>query len=247
MNEALQFAAQHGYVVLFVWVFVEQIGIPVPSIPFLLAVGALAGAGRLNFVLVLALGVSAALLADFVWYCAGRNRGPKVLSLLCRLSFEPEACVRSTEKVFAKHGERSLLVAKFVPGLSLFAAPLAGLVGMQVLRFALLDGLGAFIWMGAYAGLGYLLSDQLEQVAAYALRLNTSLLLVLVGGVSAFIAWKYMRHQRGLRESLASGTLSLTAGTPPASGRGCCSIPPSSRPPAAPSPSSLSVVDHRRG
>ncbi len=244
MNEAFQFAAQHGYAVLFVWVFAEQIGVPVPSIPFLLAVGALAGAGRLNFILALTLGVSAALLADLIWFYAGRRRGAKALRLLCRLSFEPEACVRSTEKVFTKHGDRSLLVAKFIPALSLVAAPLAGLIGMNVLRFALFDGLGSFIWMGAYAGLGYLLSDQLEQAAAYALRLNTSLLVVLIGGVLSFIAWKYTRHQRGLRESLASDKLRLTAGTPPASGRGCCSNPPLSRPPAAPPPSSLHAVDH---
>lgn len=218
MNDAFQFAVQYGYVVLFVWVFAEQIGVPVPSIPFLLAVGALAGAGRLNFVFALALGVFAALSADLVWYYAGRNRGPKVLHLLCRLSFEPEACVRDTEKVFIKHGERSLLVAKFLPGLSLVAAPLSGLTRMPVLRFLLFDGLGAIIWIGAYAGLGYLFSDQLEQVAAYALRLNASLLLVLVGSVLAFIDWKQMRHRNALRESLKARNLSLAAGAVPAPG-----------------------------
>lgn len=243
MNEAFQFAVQYGYVVLVVWVFAEQIGIPVPSIPFLLAVGALAGVGQLNFALVLALGTTAALMADLVWYYAGRRRGPKALQLLCRLSFEPEACVRDTEKVFAKHGARSLLVAKFVPGFNLVAAPLAGLIRMPLLRFSLFDGVGALLWISVYAGLGYLFSDQLEQVAAYAVRLNISLLLVLVVGVLAFLAWKYVRRQQRQRQGLASHDPSLTADTSPAAGRGDWTHPPS-RPPTVPSPSSLPAVDH---
>lgn len=186
---------------LFVWVLAEQIGLPVPSIPFLLAVGALAGAGRLNLVFVLALGVLAALMADLLWYYAGRRRGPKVLQLLCRLSFEPEACVHSAQRVFTKHGARSLLVAKFIPGLNLVAAPLAGLIRMRVLRFLLFDGVGAFIWVAAYAGLGYLFSDQLQQIAGYAMRLSSSLLVILIGSVSTFVSWKYIRRRRALREA----------------------------------------------
>lgn len=201
MNDAFQFAVQHGYVVLFVWVLAEQIGLPVPSIPFLLAVGALAGAGRLNLVFVLALGVLAALLADLLWYYAGRRRGPKVLQLLCRLSFEPEACVHSAQRVFTKHGARSLLVAKFIPGLNLVAAPLAGLIRMRVLRFLLFDGVGAFVWVAGYAGLGYLFSDQLQQIAAYAMRLSGSLLVILIGSVSTFVSWKYIKRRRALRET----------------------------------------------
>lgn len=201
MTDAFQFAVQHGYIVLFVWVLAEQIGFPVPSIPFLLAVGALAGAGRLNFVLVVALGILAALLADLLWYYAGRRRGPQVLQLLCRLSFEPEACVHSAQSLFARHGARSLLAAKFIPGFNLVAAPLAGLIRMHLFRFVLFDGVGAFIWVGVYAGLGYLFSDQLQQIAAYAARLSTSLLVILIGSLSAFVGWKYSRRRRALRET----------------------------------------------
>lgn len=241
MTDAFQFAVQYGYVVLFVWVFAEQIGLPVPSIPFLLTVGALAGAGRLNFAFALVLGLSAALLADLFWYYAGRRRGPKVLQFLCRLSFEPEACVRGTEKVFTKHGARSLLVAKFIPGLNLVAAPLAGLVRMHVLRFLVFDGLGALIWIGVYAGLGYLLSDQLERIAVYAMRLNTSLLFVLAGGILAFITWKYVRHRTLVRKSSASTTFSFGRRTFPWV-RGL-SPPPSPGPRVAPSPGSPQVFD----
>jgi len=213
MNDALQFGLQHGYVVLFVWVFAEQMGFPVPSIPFLLAVGALARAGRLNFGLALALGLVAALLADLLWYWAGARRGPKLLRLLCRFllcrfSPKPEACVGRTQDMLTRYGAGSLLVTKFVPGLNSAAVPLAGSVRMPLPRFLLFDGLGVLLWLLGYAGLGYLFSNQLQQVAAYALQLGTWLLVILVGGLSAFIAWNYVRNKDPLRPvSPASGTI----------------------------------------
>lgn len=208
MNDALQLGVQYGYVVLFVWVFAEQMGFPVPSIPFLLAVGALARAGRLNFGLALALGLLAALLADLLWYRVGSRSGSKLLRWLCRFSPKPEACVGRTQDVLTRYGAGSLLVAKFVPGLNSTAVPLAGSVRMPVPRFLLFDGLGALLWLLGYVGLGYLFSNQLQQVAAYALQLGTWLLVILVGGLSAFIAWNYVQHRHLLRPvSPAGGTI----------------------------------------
>lgn len=199
MAEAVQFLLRHGYAVVFVWVLAEQIGLPLPAIPFLLAAGGLAGAGRLDLGLVLALAVFASLLGDTFWYEIGRRRGGAVLQLICRISLEPDSCVRRTENVFARHGARSLLFAKFVPGLNTAAPPLAGLFRLRWSRFLLYDGLGALIWAGAYVGLGYLFSDQLERVAAYALRFGTWSVALLVGGLAAYIGWKYWERQRFLR------------------------------------------------
>src|ERR1700687_4862795 len=110
MHSALDFLLHHGHAVLFVWVFAEQIGIPVPSMPILLAAGALAGAGRLDLGIVVAVAVGAALTSDIIWFHVGRARGIKVLQLLCRVSLEPDSCVRNTQDIFAKQGARSLLV-----------------------------------------------------------------------------------------------------------------------------------------
>lgn len=200
MDEVLQFLLRHGYVVLFVWVLAEQIGFPVPSIPFLLAVGALAGAGRMNLLAAVGLAVLASLVADLAWYETGRRRGQAVLQLLCRISLEPDSCVRRTENVFARHGARSLLFAKFVPGLSTAAPPLAGMFRMRLLHFVLFDGLGALLWVVAYAGPGYLFSDQLERVAAYALGWGTWSAVVVLGGLAAYVGWKYVERQRFLRQ-----------------------------------------------
>ena len=191
---------RHGYVVLLVWVFAEQIGLPVPSLPILLAAGALAGAGKMNYAAVLALSVAAAVTSDMIWYQIGRRRGIKVLQLLCRISLEPDSCVRNTENVFAKHGVRSLLVAKFIPGLNTAAPPLAGVVGMVFGRFLLFDSLGAMLWAGSISGVGFYFSDQLERVIAQAERLGIGFLVLIVGGFAGFIAWKYVKRQHFLRE-----------------------------------------------
>ena len=200
MNETIGFLVRHGYAVLFAWVFAEQVGLPLPAAPLLLAAGALAGTGRLALSVVIALPVVAALLSDVLWYELGRRRGVKVLQLLCRISLEPDSCVRRTENVFARHGARSLLVAKFIPGLNTAAPPLAGIFRMRLDRFLLFDALGSALWVGVFVGLGYVFSDQLERVADRALTLGTWLLVFLLGALGGYIAWKYVKRQRFLRE-----------------------------------------------
>jgi len=111
MHRTVEFLLHHGYTVLLGWVFAEQIGLPVPSMPLLLAAGALAGTGRLSLFASLVCVVFAAVTADSVWYTLGRLKGIKVLQLLCKISLEPDSCVRRTEGVFAKRGARSLLIA----------------------------------------------------------------------------------------------------------------------------------------
>ncbi len=199
MDEATAYLLRHGYVVLFTWVAVEQLALPVPSEPVLLAAGALAGVGLLNLPFAIAVGVAASLFSGVIWYEIGRVRGSQVTRLLCRISLEPDSCVRRSQDMFARYGGRSLLVAKFVPGLNTVAQPLAGILGMPRSRFLLLDALGAFLWIGAYMGLGYLLSDYVERVAAYARLLGSSLLGIALGGLALYIAGKYIQRRRFIR------------------------------------------------
>lgn len=199
VDEVIPFLVRHGYSVLFVWVLAEQVGFPLPAIPVLLAAGALARAGPLNFAFVLGWAILASLLSDVLWYELGRRRGRPILSWLCRISLEPDSCVRRTEDVFARYGSRSLLVAKFIPGFSTAAPPLSGAFHMRLGRFLLFDSLGTLIWAGAFAGLGYLFSKQLEYVAAYAQRLGVTLVVIMVGGLAAYMIWKYVQRRRFLR------------------------------------------------
>ena len=200
MHGALEFLLKHGALVLFGWVFAEQLGLPLPAIPLLLAAGALAGAGQLSLGLALLLAVSAALLADMLWYELGRRRGIRVLHWLCRISLEPDSCVRRTEGLFAQHGARSLLLAKFLPGLGTVAPPLAGIFRMRPARFLAFDAAGAVLWAATFLGLGFAFSAQLERVAERALSLGGILFLLLLAALAAYIAWKFIARQRFLRE-----------------------------------------------
>jgi membrane protein DedA with SNARE-associated domain len=200
MTEALQFVGRHGYAVLFVWVLAEQLGLPMPAIPMLLAAGALAGTGHMSFGTALLVTTVASLLADTIWYEFGRRRGAKVLNLLCRISLEPDSCVRRTENIFARHGTRSLLVAKFVPGLSTAAPPMAGVVGLPRRRFLLYDGLGALLWAASFGLLGYLFADQLEVVALRASTLGGYLVWLLAAALAGYVLWRWHQRRKFLRE-----------------------------------------------
>ena len=199
MNTIIHFLIDNGYTVLFGWVLLEQLGLPIPSVPLFLAAGALAHGGHLNLALILAVAVTASLLSDLFWYQIGRIRGKSVLSLLCRISLDPDACLRDVKKIFTRHGGRSLLVAKFVPGLNTVAPPLAGIFHMGLPQFLLLDGIGALLWVGAFAGVGYQFSHQIEYIASNLAGLGIWAALVVFGGLAVYIAWKYFSRQRFLR------------------------------------------------
>src|ERR1700724_4556862 len=200
MNNILEFLVRHGYVVLLGWVFVEQLGLPIPSVPLLLAAGALAGAGRMNIFVALFATVYAALCADSLWYQLGRIKGIAILQLLCKISMEPDSCVRRTEGVFSKQGARSLLVAKFLPGLSTVAPPLAGIFHMRPRRFFLFDAGGSLLWAGTFLGLGFAFSGEIERIAEHAVRLGGWLLVILIAMLASYIAYKFIARQRFLRE-----------------------------------------------
>ena len=199
MDETFQFLIRHGYSVLFIWVLAEQLGLPLPATPLLLAAGALAGQGQMNIALAISLAVLASMLGDLSWFQFGRLRGGKVLNLLCKISLEPDSCVRKTEGAFVRHGARSLLIAKFVPGLNTMAPPLAGIIGMRLWRFLVFDGLGALLYIGTFTGLGYIFSNQLELIAARIASLGFSVLAIAVSGLAVYIAWKYVQRRRFIR------------------------------------------------
>ena len=199
MDGALEILFRFGYAVVFGWVLAEQIGLPLPAVPILFAAGGLAGRGLLSPAFVLAAAAVASLASDLIWYWIGRVKGGRVLGWLCRVSLEPDSCVRRTERVFIAYGARSLLVAKFVPGFSTAAPPLAGIVRMPLLQFVVFTGLGGVIWAGAFVGAGWLFSAQLERAAAYALGMGTWAGALLAASVGGYIVWKYVARQRFLR------------------------------------------------
>jgi membrane protein DedA with SNARE-associated domain len=197
-QETVEFLIGHGYSLLFGWVLAEQLGLPIPAIPLLLSAGALAGSGKLDLPAAASAALIAVILADLFWYFLGRYRGGFILKLLCRISLEPDSCVRRTENLFTRYGARSLLVAKFVPGLNTAAPAMAGMFRLPLRRFIVFDFFGGFSWVAAFTGLGFAFSDQLEQIAAESLRLGGWLVVIVGGSLAVYILWKYIQRRRFL-------------------------------------------------
>src|SRR5207245_9312456 len=146
MTEPLQLLQRYGDLVLFVWVLVDQMGVPIPAVPMLIAAGALAGIGSANLTVAIGLAAGASLIADVFWYSLGRRRGHRTLAWLCALSLAADSCVRRWEKVFRARGAGALLFAKFLPGLNAVAAALADIFGFGTSRFLLYAGAGGLTW-----------------------------------------------------------------------------------------------------
>jgi len=194
----------YGYLLLFGWVLVEQLGVPLPATPVLLAAGALSAEHELNFAFALGAGLGAALLADLAWFLVGRHYGSFVLRLLCKLSLEPTTCVRRTESSYSHRHGVTLLYAKFVPGLSILAPPVAGQKGMALRAFLFFDGIGATLWVGSLLGCG--------RVFGVALKTNPHLLdmagrfsgALLVLGIAGFLVGRIVRRRMVLNKLIAA-------------------------------------------
>jgi membrane protein DedA with SNARE-associated domain/rhodanese-related sulfurtransferase len=200
MNETFEFLVRHGTVVLIAAVFVEQIGAPLPAAPWLFAAGALVGAGQMSGPVALAAAASGSLLADFIWFYLGRHYGNRLLGLLCRISLTPDTCVRRTQNIFTRYGMRGVVVAKFIPGLSTLAPPLAGSSGVGAHRFLFFDTMGSVLYVGTFLLVGVLFSHQLEQIMAAVTSLGSSALLFVVALVAGYVAYKYYQRRRLLHE-----------------------------------------------
>ncbi len=175
----------YGYAVLFVWVLIEQLGLPAPTAPVLLAAGTLSATGQMSGWASLGLCVAACLIGDSVWYALGRRYGGKVVRLLCKISFEATTCVSKTENYFARRGATTLLFAKFIPGLGTVAPPIAGQSGLSYSGFLGYDALGSLLWAGAWLAAGRFFGDAIRRnhaaltwLAHFALVLIAVLLVV---------------------------------------------------------------------
>jgi len=199
VQATIEFLVRHGYAIVFVWILLDQAGVPLPAVPLLVAAGALAADGRLDAGLVIVVSVIASLLGDFLWYELGRRYGRRVLGFLCRITLEPETCVRSTENAFRRHGAFTIVFAKFVPGLGTAARPLAGTTRMPAAVFLWLDALGALIWTAVFVAVGWLLGDRIEALADHLAATGTWLLVAFVGLVVLLVLARVVRRRLFLR------------------------------------------------
>ena len=199
MHPLLLQLARHGFAIVLVNVLLERLGLPIPALPTLIAAGALAAQGRLPGLGVLFLGTSAALVADLGWFLLGRKRGGRILKTVCKVSLSPDSCVRQTELLFERSGMRSLLFAKFIPGYSMVAPPLAGAMGATVASFLLWDGAGNLLWAGLGVGSGFLFRDAVGRILERLSTLGLWAVAVLGVALGLFILWKWWERRRFFR------------------------------------------------
>jgi membrane protein DedA with SNARE-associated domain/rhodanese-related sulfurtransferase len=194
----------YGYLLLFVWVLIEQFGIPLPATPVLLAAGGLSAEHQVNFSGALLAGLVACLIADTSWFLIGRRYGHHVLRILCKLSMEPTICVRRTQDSFGRRRSLMLMFAKFVPGLATLAAPVAGENGMRLGSFLLFDGIGAALWLTALLTGGRLFGDALKRdpnLLNWAGRFSGALLVL---GIAGWFAVRVYRRRAMMKQLVQS-------------------------------------------
>ena len=193
---------RHGYVLLFVYVLAVAIGLPIPADPLLLLMGAMVGNRDYSFGLSLVAAIVPALIGDVLWYELGRFRGRAILGLLCKLSLEPDTCVRKTEGAFAKRGPKALLFAKFVPGMGLVSVSLAGVSKMPYGRFLFADAAGCAFWASAYLLVGRIFYRQVDSLILHLGLFGRRAGAIVLALLTVYIATKYFerwRFMRGLR------------------------------------------------
>jgi membrane protein DedA with SNARE-associated domain/rhodanese-related sulfurtransferase len=203
MPIALVFFVHYAYLIIFLWVLVEQVGIPIPSVPVLLTAGTLSATHRVSWLGITGAMLLGCLIADTIWFSLGRRYGNSVLKLLCRFSFEASTCVSKTENYFTRRGALTLLFAKFVPGLSTVAAPIAGQTGMSYPRFLAWDLGGSLLWGEAFILAGRFFGDIAKKSAPFFAWLGHFAIVIFVLMVLGFLAhriWKQRKFLQQVRE-----------------------------------------------
>lgn len=205
METAFALFAQYGLLAVFVVVLVKQLGTPLPAMPVLFLAGAAAADDGVFAVKALAVATLASLLADFVWFFAGRYFGRRVLTLLCRISISPDSCVRKNELSFARRGMATLVIAKFVPGLSTLAPPLAGALGMRAQSFAIFDSAGAALWAGSGIAGGLLFHNQIRHLLEAMSELGRVAVWAVAALAALYVAWRvwWRWHEARLHAGMA--------------------------------------------
>lgn len=199
IQSILQLIEEHGLLIVFLNVLIEQAGAPVPAYPILVVTGALHGSSGNSAFSLVGVAVLGAMIADYGWYLAGRRYGARLLSMLCRISLSPDTCIRQTESIYLRWGPPSLMVAKFIPGFASLASVLAGTVGTRKRSFLLFDSIGAALWAGSAIYLGSLFSSAVDELLDVLVHLGVLGAMLLAAALALFIARKWLQRRRFIK------------------------------------------------
>jgi membrane protein DedA with SNARE-associated domain len=190
LEELRALLAQHGLTLVFLNVLAAQLGLPLPALPMLVLAGALLAEGTIHLLPLSLVVISASLLGDTPWYFAGRRYGYRILRTLCRISMEPDSCVKQTETIFTRWGPASLLVAKYIPGFATVAPPLAGTMHVRLPRFLAYSAVAAALWAAAPVLAGFFFQREVESLLDWIETMGAGALTVVALVVLVYIAFK---------------------------------------------------------
>ncbi|NML17093.1 DedA family protein/thiosulfate sulfurtransferase GlpE [Azohydromonas caseinilytica] len=196
MQALVDLLLRHGVLLVFAVTLAARIGAPVPAAPLLVVAGGLAAGGQFSLAAAFAVAVLANVLGDAVWFVGGRRQGHRVMRLLCRVSLSPDSCVRRSENLIGRWGGSSLIAAKFVPGVSLVAAPMAGALAMPWRTFLLFEVIGGALWSLAFLVLGMVFSREIQRVLDVMASAGTSALIGLGLLLAALLVLRWWRRRR---------------------------------------------------
>ena len=208
MNRLVQLLVRHGVPLIWANVFIEQLGVPVPALPTLIVAGALSRDNRMSSTHVLIAAVIASVAADWIWFALGRRFGYRILRTLCRVSLSPDSCVRDTELRFERWGLKSLLIAKFIPGFSTVAPPLAGAGNRSTIAFLIYDSIGALLWAGSGVALGRVFHRAIDRVFLALENLGWWAVVIVGFGLALVVIMKWAQR-RGFYKQLRMARVSI--------------------------------------
>lgn len=196
MTDLLNAISHHGYLLLFLIVLAEAIGLPAPAALALVAAGSAAAAHLLNAPAAFLAAITATMLGDVMLFLLGRKTGWAFLGFICGVSLNPETCILRSAESFYKHGRTTLLFIKFIPGVNTMAAPLAGSMKMRVSQFLQLDFVGGCFYILAYGAAGYIFRDFVAHITHGLQTGSHTVALLVIVGVVAFAAYRVVQYLR---------------------------------------------------
>jgi membrane protein DedA with SNARE-associated domain/rhodanese-related sulfurtransferase len=191
----------HGYAATALILLLSSCGLPLPVSIVLLTAGAAAHGGSLNLGFVIAVAAAAALTGDTLLYFGGRLTGWWLLAKICRISINPETCIFASAHSFYQRGPKTLLFAKFVPGLATVAAPLAGSLNMRLGRFLKLDAVGVLLYTTAWSTAGFLFAPFLRVIVGWVMRVGHVTAETFTAILVLYIVWLLLSSLRESRFS----------------------------------------------
>jgi len=184
----------YGYWAVFFGVMLENAGVPIPGETILLVAGYFASTGVFRVPLVMLVAATGAVIGDNIGFAIGHHYGRGFLLRVGRFFFLTPKRIEHMENYFKSHGNKTILVARFITGLRVFAALLAGASRMRWRVFVVYNVAGAVLWSFVITLLGYLFGQSLPLLVKWVGRTGTILLIVAI--VLGIIAWRVQRHRK---------------------------------------------------